>query len=182
MTLEGTAKKLKNAKCTVAGKTGTARMYLLPSERPGSNDPYEDKEGRKKHQGTFVGFFPADDPKYTAIVVTYTRKLNMGENAYGGDVPAGTFKDIVDELWAYESQWSETIGADGDIPDMEVRNIHPDRDPKAPVPDVKGLGLKDAIYAVENSGYRCEYSGTGHVVSQTLVKGNGKGTIRLNLK
>ena len=182
VTLEGTAKKLRNAPCTVAGKTGTARMYLLPEERPGSSNPYEDAQGRKKHQGTFVGFFPADDPKYTAIVVTYTHKLGMGVNAYGGDVPAGTFKDIVDELWAYETEWSEDIEAEGRVPEMESRNIHIDRSAGAPVPDVRGYGLKDAIYAVENSGYKCEYSGTGHVVSQTLVKGNGKGTIRLVLK
>lgn len=182
VTLEGTAKKLRNAKCKVAGKTGTARMYLHPSERPGSKDPYQDLQGRKKHQGTFVGFFPADDPKYTAIVVTYTKKLAPGVNAYGGDVPAGTFKDIVDELWAYENEWSERIKTDGEIPDMEAENIFTDKDDKAPVPNVKGYGLKDAIFAIENSGYKCEYSGTGHVVSQTHVKGNGKGTIILKLK
>ena len=182
VTLEGTAKKLRNAKCKVAGKTGTARMYLHPSERPGSKDPYKDLQGRRKHQGTFVGFFPADDPKYTAIVVTYTKKLPPGVNAYGGDVPAGTFKDIVDELWAYEEEWSEVHETGGRMPEMEVENIFTDNDAKAPIPNVKGYGLKDAIYAIENSGFRCEYSGTGHVVSQTHIKGNGKGTIRLTLK
>ena len=41
----------------------------------------------------------------------------------------------------------------------------------APVPDLKGLGLKDAVFAIENNGYRCSHSGTGHVVSQTPAAG-----------
>ena len=42
----------------------------------------------------------------------------------------------------------------------------------APIPDVKGFGLKDAVYALENNGYRCSHSGTGHVVSQTPKAGS----------
>jgi cell division protein FtsI (penicillin-binding protein 3) len=41
-----------------------------------------------------------------------------------------------------------------------------------PVPDLKGLGLKDAIFAIENNGYRFSHSGTGHVVSQTPKAGS----------
>ena len=59
VTLEGTATRLKNAKCEVAGKTGTARIVLTKEERTGSSDPYRSADGKKKHQGTFVGFFPA---------------------------------------------------------------------------------------------------------------------------
>ena len=39
------------------------------------------------------------------------------------------------------------------------------------VPNVMGLGLKDAMYVIENSGFRCKYTGTGHVVSQNPKKG-----------
>lgn len=40
------------------------------------------------------------------------------------------------------------------------------------VPNLKGLGLMDAIYAIENDGYRCLYSGIGHVVSQSPAAGS----------
>ena len=121
VTSDGTAKVLRNARCQVAGKTGTARMYLTPQEQKGSGNPYEDIDGKKKHQGTFVGFFPADDPKYTAIVVTYTGLLGMGENVYGGAAAAATFKDIVDGVWSYETEWSHELEADGNIPEMKAK-------------------------------------------------------------
>lgn len=186
VTTEGTAaRRLKDAKCTVAGKTGTARMYLSPKEQQGSGKPYEDIKGRRRHQGTFVGFFPVEDPKYTAIVVTYTKKLDMGVNAYGGEVPAETFREIVDRIWAYESEWSNEIKVDGKIPEMKVRNIVTDSTDGSPVPDVTGMGLMDAVYTIENSGYVCEYNGTGHVTSQHPKAGSNaaKGkTIKIELR
>ena len=185
VTSDGTAKVLKNARCQVAGKTGTSRMYLTPKEQKGSGNPYEDINGRKKHQGTFVGFFPADDPKYTAIVVTYTGLLDMGKNVYGGAEAAKTFKDIVDGVWSYETEWSQEIEADGDIPEMKAKNITTDRTEGSPVPDVKGMGLSDALYTIENCGYICEYSGAGHVSSQSPAAGSAarKGqTIKIVLR
>lgn len=169
VTLEGTASRLKNAKCTVAGKTGTSRMHLTNEERAGSKDPYADINGRKKHQATFVGFFPADEPKYTAIVVVYTGL--MSNNVYGGKIPALTFKDIVDGIWAYDSSWGNKIKAKGSIPQMREDPISTAQGEETPVPDLKGLGLKDAIFAIENNGYRFSHSGTGHVVSQTPKAG-----------
>lgn len=185
VTSDGTARILKNARCQVAGKTGTARMHLSNAERKGSRNPYEDINGRKKHQGTFVGFFPADDPKYTAIVVTYTQLLDMGINVYGGATPAATFKDIVDGVWSYETEWSEELEVKGSIPEMHAKNITVDRTEGSPVPDVQGMGLMDALYTIENCGYTCEYHGTGHVYSQTPKAGSEarKGqTIKIVLK
>ena len=169
VTLEGTASRLKNAKCTVAGKTGTSRMHLTNEERAGSRDPYSDINGRKKHQATFVGFFPADQPKYTAIVVVYTGL--MSNNVYGGKIPAMTFKDIVDGIWAYDTEWGNVIKEKGSIPQMREEPISTAKGEDAPVPDLKGLGLKDAIFAIENNGYKFSHSGTGHVVSQTPKAG-----------
>lgn len=169
VTLEGTASRLKNAKCTVAGKTGTSRIHLSKEEQAGSGNPYADKNGRKKHQATFVGFFPADQPKYTAIVVVYTGLMN--NDVYGGKIPALTFKDIVDGVWAYDTEWGNVIKEKGSIPQMKEEAISTAKGEDIPVPDLKGLGLKDAIYAIENNGYRCSHSGTGHVVSQTPKAG-----------
>ena len=183
VTLEGTASRLKNARCTVAGKTGTSRIHLPKEERPGSNDPYSDINGRKKHQATFVGFFPAEQPKYTAIVVVYTGL--MSHDVYGGKIPAMTFKEIVDGIWAYDSSWGNEIKAKGSIPQMKEEAISISKAADAPVPDVKGLGLRDALYAIENNGYRCSHSGTGHVISQTPAPGSklSKGqTISITLR
>lgn len=184
VTLEGTgATRLKNAKCTVAGKTGTARMVLDKEERNGSRDPYQDNEGRRKYQATFVGFFPAEDPQYTAIVTVYTKPTK--QSVYGGVIPAMTFREIVDHLWALDSQWGEALTAMADIPDMKPQYIATRSGAVIPVPDVKGMGLKDALYALENNGYKCTYEGIGHVVSQTPAAGTecNKGeTIRLVLK
>ena len=169
VTLEGTASKLKNAKCVVAGKTGTSRIHLTAEERLGSKDPYSDKDGRKKHQATFVGFFPADEPQYTAIVVVYTDLIS--HNVYGGSIPALTFKEIADELWAYSPGWGKELKKRGEVPQMLADHIATSTSPDSPVPDLKGLGLKDALYAIENNGYRCSHSGTGHVASQHPAAG-----------
>lgn len=169
VTLEGTASKLKNAKCVVAGKTGTSRIHLQPAERPGSKDPYADAQGRKKHQATFVGFFPADKPQYTAIVVVYTGLIS--HDVYGGNIPALTFKNIADELWAYSPEWGEELKSRSEVPQMLAEHITTGNSADVPVPDLTGLGLRDAIYAIENNGYRCRHSGTGHVTSQTPAQG-----------
>lgn len=170
VTLEGTGKSLKNSRCVVAGKTGTSRMHLTAEERGGSKDPYEDNEGRKKHQATFVGFFPADEPQYTAIVVVYTGMIS--HNVYGGSIPAMTFKEIADQLWAYGSEWGKELKKRGEVPQMLADHISTAGAADSPVPDLKGLGLKDALYAIENNGYRCSHSGTGHVSTQHPAPGS----------
>jgi cell division protein FtsI (penicillin-binding protein 3) len=183
VTLEGTGSKLKNAKCEVAGKTGTAWTVLRPDEQPLKGRPFESINGERKYQATFVGFFPADEPKYSAIVVVYT-KLTKG-SVYGGVIPAMTFKEIVDNLWSLDSSWGEEFQARAKVPDMKPDYIPTRQGNSIPVPDVKGMGLKDAIYAIENNGYKCIYEGIGHVASQFPAAGKvcAKGeTIKIVLK
>ena len=184
VTLEGTAAtRLRNAKCVVAGKTGTARVVLDSEDNPKRNDPYESVDGLRKYQATFVGFFPADQPKYTAIVVLYSglRQTSIG----GGNLPALTYKEIVDKVWALDSSWGNEIEATGGVPEMQTSYIGTNRSSNAPVPDLMGMGLTDAIYAIENNGYRCQHEGIGHVVSQTPAAGKilKKGeTVKIVLK
>lgn len=184
VTLEGTAAtRLKNAKCVVAGKTGTARVVLGKDDKPTARDKYINVDGLRRYQATFVGFFPADEPKYTAIVVLYSdlRRSSIG----GGNLPALTYKEIVDKIWSMDSSWGDTYEKRADVPKMSEGHISIGRDGSSPVPDVKGMGLKDAIYAIENNGYRCQYEGTGHVVSQTPAAGKkySKGeTVKVILK
>lgn len=180
ITQEGTATKLKNAKLPVAGKTGTARMILDPKiAKKGA--PYEDKYGRKRHQATFVGFFPAENPKYSAIVVMYSK---LGEKTtFGGTFPALTMKDIVDNIYCLESDNGVMIKGGGKMPEMAAGELDTAKDGK--VPNLTGLGLMDAIYAIENDGYKCSYTGMGHVVSQSPAAGAKLaegGTVSIKLK
>ena len=107
------------------------------------------------------------------------------QNFYGGSYPAAAFKEIVDAVWSLDDSWGEEYSKSGSIPEMASSYIGNERNSGLPVPDLKGMGLKDAIYAVENSGYRCSYEGVGHVASQSPAAGSRyvKGqTIRLILK
>ena len=176
----GTATRLKTAKLTVAGKTGTAQVVLTPAERHGSSDPYHDAWGRKKNQGTFVGFFPADEPKYTILVTVYS--YLSGQSFYGGTKPALAVREIVDNIYAIDDTWSGRILSAGALPRMEERLVETEA---GKTPDVKGFGLMDALYAVENAGYKCSYEGSGHVTAQSPAPGAAlkKGeTVKLTLK
>lgn len=180
---EGTARRLKSAKCEVAGKTGTARTILDATENPIKGDPYMTENGERKYQATFVGFFPADDPEYTAIVTVYT-KLTKSEGYGGGNHPALIFRDIVNHVWALDPDWGKVLKERADIPDMTPQYIGTRKDGGI-VPEVSGMGLMDAIYAIENNGFKCEYEGMGHVRSQTPKAGTRHtkgGTVKIVLR
>lgn len=80
----GTAKNISDAKYKIAGKTGTAQKVI---------------KGRytKNYYASFAGYFPADAPKYSCIVVIDNPK---GYNRYGSDVAAPVFKEIADKVFA----------------------------------------------------------------------------------
>lgn len=80
----GTAMSLKNAYYRIAGKTGTAQIL--------KNGRYE-----KKYITSFVGYFPAHAPKYTAIVLI---KNPRGIYQYGNNVAGPVFKDIADNIYS----------------------------------------------------------------------------------
>ncbi|WP_143959940.1 penicillin-binding protein [Litoribacter populi] len=83
---EGTAKNIRNAEYKIAGKTGTVQKLV-------------DGRYTQKYYASFAGYFPADNPKYSAIVVIDSPK---GFNAYGGDVSAPVFKEIADKIYAQD--------------------------------------------------------------------------------
>ena len=113
----GTATRLKGAKLPVCGKTGTARVVLTPEERKGSRDPYSDALGQKKNQGTFVGFFPADDPKYTILVTVYSYLSH--KSFYGGTMPALAVRETVDKSYALDSDWRPQLHRTARVPEMK---------------------------------------------------------------
>ena len=80
----GTASNLKNAHYRIAGKTGTAQIL-------------ENGRYTKKYITSFVGYFPAHDPKYTAIVLI---KGPKGWQQYGNNVAGPVFKEIADNIYS----------------------------------------------------------------------------------
>jgi cell division protein FtsI (penicillin-binding protein 3) len=82
----GTAKNIKNTVYKIAGKTGTAQKL-------------KDGGYTKSYYTSFVGYFPADKPKYSCIVVIDNPK---GFQQYGADVAAPVFKEIADKLYAQD--------------------------------------------------------------------------------
>jgi cell division protein FtsI (penicillin-binding protein 3) len=109
---DGTAaKSMRGSKCVVAGKTGTAWIYLEGNEAKGSKDGYHSASGATRYQASFVGFFPADDPKYSMIVTTYSDLVNKSEGEGGSGRPSRIFRDIVNEIWTYDPQWQREITA-----------------------------------------------------------------------
>ncbi len=93
---EGTAHNIKNPNYQIAGKTGTAQII---------------KEGRytKNYYTSFVGYFPAQKPKYSCIVVINNPK---GFNQYGADVSAPVFKEIADKIYARDPEMHKTLEVD----------------------------------------------------------------------
>ena len=169
VTSEGTATRLKGAKLQVAGKTGTSRQVLTQEEidRYGMSTPYVTKDGSYHNLATFVGFFPADAPKYSAIICLKSGLIRG--SLYGGVLPAAAIREIVDKIYALDSEWNQPLERAGSVPvmtmDRKVENKNTEGNPT--VPDVTGLGLMDALYLIENNGLKCNYSGTGHVTSQS---------------
>ena len=84
---KGTAKSIRTRKYKIAGKTGTTLLaYGEKSE-----------DNIKQYQTSFVGFFPAENPKYSCMVVVNNPKEN---GFYGGNVSAPVFKEISDKVFA----------------------------------------------------------------------------------
>ncbi|HET6559932.1 MAG TPA: penicillin-binding transpeptidase domain-containing protein [Prolixibacteraceae bacterium] len=101
----GTGRSLKNPYYTIAGKTGTA---VIANENKGYT-----RGGAKKYQASFVGYFPADDPKYTCIVVIVGPKGKF----YGGSVAGPVFRGIADKVYAsYLEPASDSIPPYAEVP------------------------------------------------------------------
>ncbi|MBO4557592.1 MAG: transpeptidase family protein [Bacteroidales bacterium] len=157
----GTARRaFANCKVHVAGKTGTARISL-------PQGGYMDASGRKKHQGSFVGFFPYENPKYSIIVVVYSKLA--AKNFYGGTWGGPVACEIIDNIYASSPDWNTPIVSTGAMP--AIAEVTDSRESDGSVPNVVGMGLKDAVYLLESQGYKVESKGHGKIVEQSPCAG-----------
>ena len=196
---KGTAKSIRTRKYKIAGKTGTTLLaYGEKSE-----------DNIKQYQTSFVGFFPAENPKYSCMVVVNNPKEN---GFYGGNVSAPVFKEISDKIFAADisihnsiliaEQTKDTPNlSQGKTEDMsklldnlsleyektksnwmvpsysskkislERRSIEKDFE-EGLMPNLFGMNLLDAVYLLENAGLKVEIKGKGHIVNQSIKKGD----------
>ena len=104
----GTAAKWRTPNYRFAGKTGTAQLNYAQEKTSKHTGGY---------QGSFVGYFPADNPVYSCIVVIYKPKSGF----YGGVVAAPVFREIADKLTSSNIALSEPINEKGKpIPSPET--------------------------------------------------------------
>jgi len=121
--LRGTAKNLNNTVYSIAGKTGTAHIAVKGSYN------------KTNYQASFVGYFPADNPQYTCIVIMNSPSTD----GYYGNVTAGPiFKEIADKVYA------SSINIDPAVNALAV-NRHND-------PPVKNGDFKDIFNVLQSMG------------------------------
>src|SRR5690606_28266509 len=158
----GTGKSLYDPDFSMAGKTGTAQTEYW-------------KEGWAKNPqyiSSFVGFFPAEEPKYSCIVVIHKPHSKIGY--YGADVSGPVFKRIAQKIFTDSPVVDEFESLEQLNP--EIINSYEKyytmaREDKQLMPDLKGLPGMDAISLLENLGLQVKFSGTGEVVQQSIKAG-----------
>ncbi len=195
--IEGTAKDLfKGSFYKVAGKTGTA---LVANGSRGYADHI--------YQSSFAGYFPADHPMYSCIVVIKNKPF--AKKYYGAAVAGPVFKELADKLMSTESgpmtaevrpmtrdsaqffyagatrdmqhvtrtlgvsyidsagknEWSR-LYASGQLSVMNGETVT-----RQTMPDVKGMGLKDALYLLESMDLKVAAKGRGKVRTQSIPPG-----------
>ena len=193
---EGTGKGLASPLYRIAGKTGTAQVA----------DANKGYQVDKKYQASFCGYFPADNPKYSLIVVVNNPRKGT---YYAASVAGPVFREIADRVYASdvnmfdalkdqkftgnlimpESKIGEkkatqnvykTFGikalfaANSDYVMVDTNNKSANKVVKiieGSVPDVNGMGLKDALFVLGNSGLKTLVRGSGRVVRQSLLVG-----------
>jgi cell division protein FtsI (penicillin-binding protein 3) len=198
----GTAKNIRNNSYKIAGKTGTAQIANKESG-------YSDKS-RISYQASFVGYFPADNPKYSCIVVVNAPSRNV---YYGNLVAGPVFREIADKVYATNFEMHDGLNLATDETTSEVKipytknsykdelkyaltdlgiNVN-DEDVVSNwvittkldscvklgnrtitenlMPNVKGMGVKDAVFILENMGMSVELQGRGTILKQSIAPG-----------
>lgn len=161
---------VKTDKVKIAGKTGTAQR----------RNPATGLYSGAGHNVSFVGYFPADEPEYCGIVVINTYGSGIA-NAGGGFMAGPVFRHFAERVYALHCHRTlKDIVPDSIAHDPEIkRSADLGAVVNGVVPNVKGMGARDALLMLESAGfYNVEIRGTGKVVSTT----NNAGSIIITLK
>ncbi len=192
--MKGTGKSLKSEHVTMAGKTGTAKTN------------YANKSEYARYNASFCGYFPAENPMYSMIVVVYEPKAGA---YYGGAVAGPVFKNVAEKVYALKTKQvkslSDSLFVSTSLPGTGLGfgkdfnkifdylalkykdksgedwvKVHPSETSmqmaerkikKSLVPDVTGMGARDAVFLLENAGLKVSVEGSGKVMRQSLTPG-----------
>jgi cell division protein FtsI (penicillin-binding protein 3) len=186
--LNGTASHIKHAQYTIAGKTGTAQI----AQGSGGYN-------KESYQASFAGYFPADKPKYSCIVVVYAPGNSV---YYGASVACPVFKEIADKVYSLNIEMHEELEKFPDstfagLPKIKAGRTNPAdlankvlnlsysfpesawhttngsayTPVESKVPNVVGMGLRDACYLLESHGLQVKPVGRGTVLHQSINAG-----------
>lgn len=213
---EGTGRYvMAGSEYIAAVKTGTAQVAF-------DNGGYTDSRGGRQYLATFVGYFPADNPKYTCLVAIKTYNGPGHRNTYyGASLSGPVFKAIADRVYAANPWWHGVVESNGERTAPAATDVKNGYTPElreagdelgtplmidratqlwsyidrttpadstvnrgrpyiavdsaanddGTVPDVRGMGLKDAVYLLESKGLKVSYSGAGRITSQSVAPG-----------
>ena len=178
---QGLGKKAGSKSFKVAGKTGTAQV----ADQYGSYH-----SGVTRYWLSFAGFFPADNPRYTCIVCL----KKSGLPASGGGMSGVVFHHIAEGVMAQNLKRSVDAARDASsimTPDVKRgdnsaanyvlaslktkassnSSTNYRESSKHTVPDVTGMGAKDAVYLLESRHVKARVKGRGKVKSQSIHAG-----------
>ncbi len=160
----GTGHDLYDANFSMAGKTGTCQKNYAQAKGDKSKLDYI---------STFVGYFPADQPKYSCIVVIHEPDKSVGY--YGADVSGPVFKRIAHKIYTDTPIFDElkTLEVnDQKVADGFEHYFETAKKYKTIMPNVKGMPVMDAISLLENMGLQVRVEGIGEVTGQSVAPGN----------
>ena len=169
--VKGTARNIYSSNFSMAGKTGTAKKYI-----PRTKDKNGEWQGgfysNKHYVASFAGFFPADNPKYSCIVVIHDPKKEKGY--YGATVAAPIFKEIAQKIYTTTPVNNQSV--DDEVKFAAIEKRYDKYNKKLnkeylEVPNVRGMSGMDALSLLENIGLKVKLTGVGKVKSQSLKKG-----------
>lgn len=154
----GTAENIYDENFSMAGKTGTCQTEYWTDDT--------------KYISSFVGYFPADEPKYSCIVVVH--KPNKKTGYYGNIVAAPVFERIARKIYT-DTPVVEEVNFSDHLP--EVEREYKDyytmaNEEYSKVPDVRNMPGMDAISLLENMGFKVNSKGIGKVKTQSVKAGS----------
>ena len=153
----GTGSNIRSNIYKIAGKTGTGQVDYTTDD--------------VQYISSFVGYFPADKPKYSCIVVIHKPNKKMGY--YGNIVAAPVFKKIADKIYSLTPKDKKTITIEQkDLNKIIEENSLVIVDNNFSV--IKGKNLKNVLPKLENLGYIVRISGRGNVIKNYKVNSTKK--------
>ena len=143
---DGTGSDLKSSLFTIAGKTGTAKLI-------GENKLYNDQIN-SAYQASFVGYFPADKPIYSCIVVISDPKKEI----YGAKVSGTVFAEIANKIYASTLSYHKAINQNA----MKKKDL----------PILKNGNYRDIISVLKELNIQFELKNSGEWLTADTLNGS----------